>query len=422
MKFVDMVRFSIGNLSQRGLRSWLTILGIVIGVAAVVSILSIGVGMQQTISAQLGGLGSDVGYILPGFERATRTNQPRIMTLRIGSVSITLTDKDFQVVKSTPGVKTINGVVAGRVHIQYYGENISVQTYGVDPLASQEISSVDVEQGRFLVPGDGNVVVVGYRVANEMFKKPLTVNSQINIEGKTFRIVGILERFGGMVGGIIYDNAIFMTTSTARTVLTNIGSNEFSVIQFKVEDLQRLDDTVNEVERRLMLSRHVTEDTKDFTIITAKSVQETISNVLNTLNMFLGGIAAISLLVGAIGIANTMYMSVLERTRQIGTLKALGATNLEIMKMFLIESSLIGLVGGLIGVFLGFIASGIISELGIRVIGIGVPGARGASITVITPELVLFALAFSVFIGAVSGLMPARKAAQLQPVEALRYE
>jgi putative ABC transport system permease protein len=419
MKFVDTIKFSIGNLSQRGLRSWLTILGIVIGVAAVVSILSIGAGMQQTVSAQLGGLGSDVAYILPGFQRATRAGQGMMITPRIGSVTITLTDKDLQVVRSTPGVKIINGVVAGRVNIQYYGENISVQAYGVDPIASREISNIEVEYGRFLIPGDGNVVVVGYRVANEMFKKPITINSQITIEGKTFRVVGILERFGGMVGGIIYDNAVFMTTSVARTVLTNIGSNEFSVIQFKVEDLQKLDDIVSEVENRLMLSRHVTEDTKDFTIITAKSMQETISSVLNTLNMFLGGIAAISLLVGAIGIANTMYMSVMERTRQIGTLKALGATNLEIMKMFLLESSFIGLIGGLIGIFLGFIASGLISELGIRLIGMGV---RGASITVITPELVLFALAFSVFIGAVSGLLPARKAAQLQPVEALRYE
>jgi len=419
MKFIDTLRFSVSNLSQRGLRSWLTILGIVIGVAAVVSILSIGTGMQQTISAQLSGLGSDVGYIMPGFQRATRAGQGMMITPRIGSVTITLTDKDLQVVRSTPGVKIINGVVAGRVNIQYYGENISVQAYGVDPIASQEISSVNVEYGRFLIPGDGNVVVVGYRVANEMFKKPITINSQINIEGKTFRVVGILEKFGGMVGGIIYDNAVFMTTSAARTVLGNIGSNEFSVIQFKVEDLQKLDDVTNEVERRLMLSRHVTEDTKDFTIITAKSMQETISNVMNTLNMFLGGIAAISLLVGAIGIANTMYMSVMERTRQIGTLKALGATNFEVMKMFLLESSLIGLIGGLIGVFLGFIASGLISELGIRIIGTGI---RSTSLTVITPELVLFALAFSVLIGAVSGLLPARKAAQLEPVEALRYE
>jgi putative ABC transport system permease protein len=193
------------------------------------------------------------------------------------------------------------------------------------------------------------------------------------------------------------------------------------VIQFKVEDLQKLDDVVSNVEKKLMLSRHVTEETKDFTIITAKSMQETISNVINTLNLFLAGIAAISLFVGAIGIANTMFMSVMERTRQIGTLKALGTTNFEIMLMFLFESAMIGFIGGLIGIFLGFIASGVISELGIRMIGVGMR-ETSTSITVITPQLILFAISFSIFIGIVSGLLPARRAAKLEPVEALRYE
>jgi putative ABC transport system permease protein len=171
-----------------------------------------------------------------------------------------------------------------------------------------------------------------------------------------------------------------------------------------------------------MIARHVTEETKDFTIITTKSMQETISSVMNTLNLFLAGIAAVSLLVGAIGIANTMFMSVMERTRQIGTLKALGATNFEIMKLFLFESAMIGFIGGLIGVLLGFIASGTISEIGIRMIGVGGGIGMRTSMTVITPQLVLFAIGFSVFIGVVSGLLPARRAASLQPVEALRYE
>jgi putative ABC transport system permease protein len=416
MKFLDILKFSIKNLSQRGLRSWLTILGIVIGVAAVVSILSIGAGMQQTISSQLAGLGSDVGYVIPGFERAMRANQ-RIVSPRITSVTIKLTDKDFKTIKYTPGIKIASGIIAGRTEVQYYGEKISLQLYGVEPLAFQEISVVDVEEGRHLAMGDENVAVIGNRVASEIFKKPITINSQISINNKTFRVVGILERFGGMVGGIMYDNAIFVTTNAARNVL-NVSSNEFSIILFKVSNLDNLDEISKDIEKRLMLSRHVTNETKDFTIITAKSIQETISSILNTVNLFLAGIAAISLLVGAIGIANTMYMSVIERTRQIGTLKALGATNSDVMKMFLFESSIIGFVGGLIGVFLGFIASGIISEMGVNVIGI----SRGQNITIITPELVLFALIFSTLIGAISGLLPARKAAQLQPIEALRYE
>jgi putative ABC transport system permease protein len=146
--------------------------------------------------------------------------------------------------------------------------------------------------------------------------------------------------------------------------------------------------------------------------------------VTNTLSLFLTGIAAISLLVGAIGIANTMFMSVIERTRQIGVLKALGTTNFEVTLLYLTESSIMGLIGGMLGVFLGFIASGTVSELGLRIIAAG--GGRGAAgigtLTVITPDLILFALGFSVLIGALSGLLPARRAASLQPVEALRYE
>ena len=420
MKIDDITKFSLRNLSQRGLRSWLTILGIVIGIASVVSILSIGAGMQQTISSQLSGLGSDVGYIMPGFERAARTAFGGVIASRITGTAITLSDRDLATVKSTQGVKIVNGIVSGRAHVQYFGENASVQIYGVDPFAAREISTAEVEVGRNLVAGDGNVVVVGNRVAKEMFKKPITLNSRLTIEGKIFRVVGILERAGGMVGGITYDNSIFMTTSDARSIITNINSNEFSVIQFKVEDLQKLDDIVSNVEKRLMISRHVTEETKDFTIITAKSMQETISSVMNTLNLFLAGIAAISLLVGAIGIANTMFMSVMERTRQIGTLKALGATNFEVMLMFLFESAMIGFIGGLIGIFLGFIASGLISELGIRMVGIGMRGTT--SMTIITPQLILFAMGFSVLIGIISGLLPARRAAKLEPIEALRYE
>jgi len=420
MKIDDIIKFSLRNLSQRGLRSWLTILGIVIGIASIVSILSIGAGMQQTISSQLSGLGSDVVYIIPGFERSARTAFGRVIASRITGTAITLSDRDLATVKSTQGVKIVNGIVSGRANVQYFGENASVQIYGVDPFATREISTVEVEVGRDLVAGDRNVVVVGNRVAKEMFKKPITLNSRLTIEGKTFRVVGILERAGGIVGGITYDNSIFMTTSDARSIITNINSNEFSVIQFKVEDLQKLDDIVSNVEKRLMISRHVTEETKDFTIITAKSMQETISSVINTLNLFLAGIAAISLVVGAIGIANTMFMSVMERTRQIGTLKALGATNFEVMLMFLFESAMIGFIGGLIGIFLGFIASGLISELGIRMIFIGMRGTT--SMTIITPQLILFAMGFSVLIGIISGLLPARRAAKLEPVEALRYE
>jgi putative ABC transport system permease protein len=253
------------------------------------------------------------------------------------------------------------------------------------------------------------------------------LNTQINIEGKMFSVVGILQQSGGGFGGgggfSGGDSTIIMPINTARTIITNLAINQFSSIQVKVADAGLVGEITNITEERLLLSRHQTDNTKDFSITSAQQIQGTISNVMGTLTLFLTGIAAISLLVGAIGIANTMFMSVMERTRQIGTLKALGTTNFEVMKLFVFESAMIGFMGGLIGVFLGFIAAGTVSELGIRIIGVGGGrGGLGSNLTVITPELVLFAIGFSVFIGAISGLIPARRAASLQPVEALRYE
>lgn len=421
MKLNDIVKLSVNSLFQRGLRSWLTILGIVIGVAAVVSILSIGSGMQQTVSSQLGGLGADILTISSGFNRAfgpTFGERPREITTN----SLNLTVKDLQVVKSVSGVQYAEGIISGRADISYLSQSSSVQVQGVDPLVWQQMTTSTLESGRYLTAGDGNSVVIGYRIANDMFKQPLTVNTQIMIGGETFKVVGILAQSGGVGDFSGYDNTVFMPISTARTVIDDVPQNQFSSLQVKVTDTSTIDNTMSSIEQALLISRHMTDETKDFTITSAQSMQETISSVMNTLSLFLAGIATISLLVGAIGIANTMFMSVMERTRQIGTLKALGTTNFEVMKLFLFESALIGLIGGLIGIFSGFIASGAISELGIRIMGITERGGMGTSVTVITPQLVLLAVGFSVFIGAISGLLPARRAASLQPVEALRYE
>jgi len=423
MKFNDIIKLSLNSLSHRGMRSWLTILGIVIGVAAVVSILSIGSGMQQAVSGQLGGLGADIITISSGSSRAFGMGFGERETTGQTTTSQNLTVKDVQIIKTVSGVKFVDGIVSGRASITYLTESGSVTVEGVDPLAWKEMTTSELDSGRFLTSGDENSVVIGYRIANSMFKQQLVVNTQISIEEKPFRIVGILKQSGSIGGMGGSDSNVIMPISAARTIVDDVLANQFSSIQLKVADSNSVDEIMSNLDQRLMLSRHETNETKSFTVTSAQAMQETISSVMETLNLFLTGIAAISLLVGAIGIANTMFMSVVERTRQIGTLKALGTTNFEIMKLFVFESAMIGFMGGLIGIFLGFIASGTISELGVRMIGVG-GGMRGAgsSITTITPELVLFALGFSVIIGVVSGLLPARKAASLQPIEALRYE
>jgi len=291
---------------------------------------------------------------------------------------------------------------------------------GIDPESWSEITTSDLESGRFLTESDMTGVVVGYSVANDMFDKVLTVNTQIKIEGNTYKIVGILEQSGtGSFGGD--DRTVFMTLTAARNIIDDVDSNEYSSIEIKITDAEYYSEISENVEQVLYVSRYVTEDTQDFTVTSPASMAETMTETMETLSFFFIGIAAISLLVGAIGIANTMFMSVMERTRLIGILKSLGSRNSEIMKLFLAESGIIGFMGGLLGIFLGLILIGLISSMGFSLMG-GGRMATTSSMVVVTPDLILFALIFSTVIGIVSGLIPARKAAKLQVVEAMRSE
>ncbi|MEM5766573.1 MAG: ABC transporter permease [Candidatus Aenigmatarchaeota archaeon] len=420
MRIEDAINFSIRNLSQRGLRSWLTILGIVIGIAAVISILSVGEGMKESVSYQLSGLGGDLITISPGATRA-RGDFADVRTFfqtRFSGAVTKLSDKDIQIIKSVPEIKYVSGLISGRVEVSYLGEKATIIIQGVDASIWKDIVNFEIEEGRNLMPGDVNAIVIGNYVANKMFKNPIPLNSQIYVAGKNFRVVGILKASTGVGGMIGIDSSIYMPLASAKGVL-KISSNEYNSILVKVSDVEKVDEVEEKIDRLLMLFRKVGENTKDYTITSVKNVQERVLSVMGTLNFFLTGIAAISLIVGAVGIANTMFMSVMERTKQIGTLKALGATDSEVMLLFLIESGLIGLVGGLIGILFGFVVSGIISEIGIRIVGMG---GVSQTIVYISPQLVLFTIVFSLLVGVLSGLLPARRAAKLQPVEALRYE
>jgi putative ABC transport system permease protein len=418
MKLLDILVISFRNLSQRSLRSWLTILGIVIGVAAIVSMLSIGEGMKKSINSQLSVFGQDLVMITSGSVRTGGgdiTGIIRAFTSARGT--FTLSEKDVEIIRSIEGVKDVEGILIGTNFALYGNEKFSVMIRGVDPTKWRRMINLEVEEGRDFLPNEKRVVVLGSRIAKEVFSNKIPVDSQITVGGISFRVIGILKESGAQMG--LLDNTIFMNIKDAREIIPNIEKDKYSLINVKIEDASNIDDIVLKIDEALMTKRKETPDKKTYTIISAKQIAQTVKMIISSMNLFLGGIAGVSLVVGAVGIANTMFTSVIERTRQIGTLKALGAKNSEIMKMFLFESALIGFVGGLIGIFAGFIATGLLNEFSVRMFS--APGMRMSS-AIITPDLILLGLSFATIIGALSGLIPAKRAAELEPVEALRYE
>ncbi len=326
-----------------------------------------------------------------------------------------LTESDERVIAVIPEVEYVNGIVSGRVEVAYLDESARISVQGVNPAVWRNMVGAELSAGRYLAQGDAQAAVVGSRIARGLFKQDISLNRQISIKGQSFIVVGILAP--SMVPQ--EDAAIFITRDAARSIFTDVGKDQFTSISVRVRMDANISEVGSKIEEALILNHRTTQDKKDFTVTSSQAFQQRMSEIVQTLSMFLSGIAAVSILVGAIGIANTMFMSVLERTRQIGVLKALGATNLEVMELFIIESGLLGFVGGVLGIFLALILSDLIASLGLRLTGI----AMGQPLRIIVdPSLAAFALIFSMVVGMLSGIFPARRAAALQPVEALRYE
>jgi len=425
MRLSKSLKLALNILLHSKLRSWLTILGIVIGVAAVVAIVSIGEGLQQNVQNRLGGLGADLITISPGAGRASGGFRGGFGGYRGGhggggvtttSEAKNLTKRDVQILQSVENIEFIQGIVSGRGEAFYLSEKATVSIDGVDPLVWKEITSSELETGRFLGPSDTNVIVVGNRIAKNTFKQALAVNRIITIEGKAFKIVGILKEGGGFGGD---DNKIIMPIKAARDTLEDIGDEKFNSIIIKATNVDDVDTIMENVDQKLMISRHLTERRKDYRISSAKATQERVSGIVDTMTLFLTAIAAVSLLVGAVGIANTMFTSVLEKTKEIGIMKAIGAKNRDIMMIFMFNAGMVGMVGGLFGIALGATISSLLPQLGVRMIG---PGSRGAMVTVINPQLLIYALLLAIAIGVLAGVIPAYRASKLKPVDALRYE
>jgi len=340
---LDLLYLILKNINRRKLRTFLTLLGTIIGVAAVVGLVGSSQALSESIKQQLKQIRSDYIFVLPGQLKSGFMVNPSLF-------QAALTEKDVELVSKIPGVNVAAGEIQKSAFVEYEGEKLRLTVYGIDPKKFQEMDTLGVEKGRYLEEKDKYSALVGYSVAYELFEKNITLKKKILIEGKEFTIVGIRNKYGGMLS-TMEDTAILIPKDVMRDIF-GIKKDYVSMIGIRIRegfDSKAIGEKIEEV----ICKEHKTCGNEDFTVITPEFVEKIVSQITFTLTLMLGGIASISLLVGGIGIANTMYTSVLERTREIGILKSIGATSRMIMLLFILESGIIGLLGGIIGILLG---------------------------------------------------------------------
>lgn len=406
MKIPDILAYCVQSLARRKLRSWLTGLGILLGIATIVVLVSIGQGVGNQVNQNLNSLGVDVVTVAPGGGMAMG---PGVET---DSDYGKLFEKDAARIKSVMNIKGMAMAVSDRAAVEYGDEEYETSVTAVqDDIFSLFPETYELESGRYLQDSDQGVAVIGYGVANEMFGSDVVgVNSYVYINGEKFRVVGVLEETGDtMAGG--GDRAIYVPYNEKDFLFgDDLAENEIGQITIKVVSGVDSDTVAGNITKVLAHSRGVDEDNPDFTVSTASSSsQEDVSDISNTITMALLLIGSISAIVGGIGIANTMFMSVLERTKEIGILKSIGATSTQVLILFIVEAALIGMIGGLAGLVLGVGVIQIIPYI--------------VSLTPdLTVEVAIGAVMFSTGVGIIAGAVPARNASGIPAIEALRYD
>lgn len=402
MLFWTTVKIVLRSLLVNKMRSILSMLGIIIGVAAVIALLAVGAGAQKRVLDQVTALGSDLIMIMPG--------QPRIGGVRSGSVETLLPEDADRILAEVPEVVKMSPVVRGNGQLKYYNSNKQSSVMGVSP-AYIGIRNFEIDKGRVFTINDidrrAKVAVLGSDIAVDLFADANPVGEVVKINGLSFKVVGVLKAKGTQ-GPFSFDDQALVPYTTAMFRL--FGVKYLSELDLQI-DSGADQSAVQAKLERLLRTRHKIRPGKDddFHVRNMAEMVEAVTSIARTFSLLLGAVAAISLVVGGIGIMNIMLVTVTERTREIGIRKAIGADNRDILIQFLLESIIMSALGGLIG------------------IAVGVSAAWGSSLVsgftaIVEIESVLLALSFALAVGVFFGFYPARRAAALDPVEALSYE
>ena len=407
MKIRDLFEETHTSLSANKVRTGLTMLGIIIGIASVIAMVAIGAGAQNAIEANIQSIGSNLIIVMPGMQR-TQGYQ-----INIGrGTARTITKEDAEaIVDNAAFAKAVAPEITGRYQVTAKGTNTNTSVVGTNA-SYPEVRNLAVADGVFIsdenVKSTAKVAVIGPNVRNDLFgEEGDALGKAIRIKGVEFKVIGVTASKGGGGFGSQDDMIFIPLTSAARFLAGNSYLTTISVEAVNADSMTSLQNEISE----MLLTRHKISDPSmaDFSIINQSDIVATASSVTSTFTMLLAAVAGISLLVGGIGIMNMMLTTVTERTREIGLRKAIGAKGKDISLQFLAEAIVLTFIGGGLGIFLGWIVS----------FGISASGFLQAQVSV---SSVLLAFCVSALIGVVFGYYPARRASKLNPIEALRYE
>lgn len=408
MNILEAFLEALETLSSNKLRSSLTILGIVIGVAAVIAMLAIGEGAQTFITKSISDLGTNLIFIMSG-NSVSDVRNPKPLTVLDAEA---LKDPSLapSVLVSEPVLSSMRQVTYGSKKKNTSVDGVTMEYFRVSNYSYLEGDGITEEH----ILGQASVVVLGVDVADKLFeRRGGLLGETIRIEGQPFRVVGVLTPKGGGSFGS-QDNLVMIPFTTAQSRVHRRAQNAVDYIVVQASSAETVQKATDEVSNILRTRHRSPVGMDDFQVISQQTAVSMVSSITSVLTTFLGGIAAISLLVGGIGIMNIMLVSVTERTREIGLRKALGAKKSDILIQFLVESSLLSLFGGIIGIGLGWLIAFIVEKVSVA--------SGTAFYPVVGMNAILLATIFSTAVGLFFGIYPANRAASLQPVEALRHE